>query len=120
MKVQGEAMPHLQSIVIVLLKVILTNVTAIVTQANGSNGLGPGFQAPENGAANAIPRNKSNVNVTQPGANGTNKSGQAAEADTSIIEDLEATRSREISGKAVSGTLLLLLKWFKLSRESVP
>jgi hypothetical protein len=35
-------MPHLQSIVIVLLKVILTNVTAMVTQP-GQNGVNLGY-----------------------------------------------------------------------------
>ena len=36
-----------------------------------------------------------------------------------VVETLNDTRSREISAKAVSGILLLLLKWFKLSREFV-
>lgn len=40
--VQGGAMPHLQSIVIVLLKVILTNVTAMVAQP-GQNGTNIGY-----------------------------------------------------------------------------
>lgn len=35
-------MPHLQSIVIVLLKVILTNVSAMVNQGNGLNSHDPG------------------------------------------------------------------------------
>lgn len=34
------------------------------------------------------------------------------------IDELDNIRLREITGKAVSGTLLLLLKWFKRSRES--
>jgi hypothetical protein len=33
------------------------------------------------------------------------------------IEDLDALRTREITGKAVSGILLTLLKWFKVSRK---
>lgn len=33
------------------------------------------------------------------------------------IDELDNIRLREITGKAVSGTLLLLLKWFKRSRE---
>lgn len=33
------------------------------------------------------------------------------------IDELDNVRLREITGKAVSGTLLLLLKWFKRSRE---
>lgn len=35
------------------------------------------------------------------------------------IDELDNIRLREITGKAVSGTLLLLLKWFKRSRESI-
>jgi hypothetical protein len=34
------------------------------------------------------------------------------------IDELDNIRLREITGKAVSGTLILLLKWFKRSRES--
>lgn len=33
------------------------------------------------------------------------------------IDELDNIRLREITSKAVSGTLLLLLKWFKRSRE---
>ena len=32
------------------------------------------------------------------------------------IDELDSTRLREITGKAISGTLLLLVKWFKRSR----
>lgn len=39
-------------------------------------------------------------------------------SDTSI-DELDNIRLREITGKAVSGTLLLLLKWFKRSRKLV-
>src|SRR6187551_715855 len=35
-------------------------------------------------------------------------------------EELDAARSREISTKAVSGILLLLLKWLKVSRKHRP
>lgn len=34
------------------------------------------------------------------------------------IDELDNIRLREITGKAVSGTLLLMLKWFKRSRMS--
>ena len=34
------------------------------------------------------------------------------------IEELDNIRLREVTGKAVSGTLLFLLKWFKRSRKS--
>ena len=36
----------------------------------------------------------------------------------STVESLNDTRLREISSKAVSGILLIMLKWFKLSRKS--
>jgi len=32
------------------------------------------------------------------------------------VEDLDALRTREITSKAVSGILLTLMKWFKVSR----
>lgn len=35
-------------------------------------------------------------------------------------EELDATRSREIMTKAATGTILLLLKWFKVTREDDP
>ena len=34
------------------------------------------------------------------------------------LENLNATRLREITSKAVAGILLVLLRWFKLSRMS--
>lgn len=37
---------------------------------------------------------------------------------TMSLDDLDAARSREITAKAVSGVLLLLLKWLKISREN--
>lgn len=36
------------------------------------------------------------------------------------IDEVEAMRSREITAKAVSGILLILLKWFKVSRRCTP
>ena len=45
--------------------------------------------------------------------------GQLAENEDGtdpVVEELNALRSREITTKAVSGVLLILLKWFKLSR----
>lgn len=33
------------------------------------------------------------------------------------IEELDNIRLREITGKAISGSLLLMLKWFKRSRK---
>jgi hypothetical protein len=51
-------------------------------------------------------------------SNGHGINGSSADflSDASI-DELDNIRLREITGKAVSGTLLLLLKWFKRSRE---
>lgn len=52
-------------------------------------------------------------------SNGASMNGATPDlfSDASI-DELDNIRLREITGKAVSGTLLLLLKWFKRSRES--
>ena len=34
------------------------------------------------------------------------------------LDEIDVTRHREITSKAVSAILLLVLKWFKVSRES--
>ncbi|KAK2764968.1 Factor arrest protein 11 [Arachnomyces sp. PD_36] len=89
------AMPHLQSIVIVLLKVILTNVTAMVTQP-GQGGINLGNVS---SSVNGMPTGRSDLDLNNDIA----------------IDELDNIRLREITGKAVSGSLLLLLKWFKRS-----
>lgn len=46
--------------------------------------------------------------------------GQAPESPegaADLVEELNVVRAREITSKAVSGILLMLLKWFKISRE---
>ena len=114
-------MPQLQSVVIVLLKVVLANVTALVTQMNGNgqNGTSFGFAGQENTDTNGQAKAKTNINPGRQ-ANG-NMNGQIGGGDESLasaVEELNALRLREISTKAVSGVLLLLLKWFKICRRS--
>ncbi|KAI9934039.1 hypothetical protein ASPWEDRAFT_126823 [Aspergillus wentii DTO 134E9] len=90
-----QALVHLQSITIVFLKIILTNVSAMVNQANSQNGqpTSDGF-GPVNGLSGDFP----------------------GEFDTdAAIDELDNIRLREITGKAISGSLLLMLKWFKRS-----
>ncbi|KAJ5139353.1 Phosphatidic acid phosphatase type 2/haloperoxidase [Penicillium bovifimosum] len=82
----SRTLAYLQSITIVFLKIILTNVSAVVNQA--------GSQSTSNGHSMA-----SSVDLFSDGS----------------IDELDNIRLREITGKAVSGTLLLLLKWFKRS-----
>ena len=103
---QRDALTHLQSFVIVLLKVVLANVTALVTAQNAlhhqNGGLAAGFQ--ENSNVNGFGKGK--------GPNG-NANGRESPA----VDELDAARNREITAKAVSGILLLVLKWFRVSRE---
>lgn len=51
--------------------------------------------------------------------NGANSNNVPANTDgpEPSPEELDATRTREITAKAVSGIMLLLLKWLKLSRK---
>lgn len=108
-----NSIPHLQSLVIVLLKAVLANVTALITQPVGQQqGLQPAF--------------RSDVNLRGNGPQGQNRQQDPASIPlpTTVdpselpIEEIEALRSREITAKAVSGILLMLLKWFKVSRMS--
>jgi hypothetical protein len=108
-------LPHLQSLVIVLLKAVLANVTALITQpGNGQQGgLGPGYRSEVNLRANngsGQPQNRQQDPANIPLPNTVDP------ADLPI-DEVEALRSREITAKAVSGILLILLKWFKVSRE---
>lgn len=86
--------------IIVLIKGILSHVTALVTQANSANGLQSGFQYQDNQNG-------------RPETNGTNgHNGTVATND-----ELDAMRTQEVLDKAISGTLMLILKWFKVSRK---
>jgi hypothetical protein len=55
---------------------------------------------------------------SQDGSAGLNGSGSQDSPDLSL-EDMDQVRARELEGKALTGTLLLLLKWFKISRKSL-
>jgi hypothetical protein len=97
-----DSLPHLQSVVIVLLKAVLQNVTDLVTKGNGQNGLQAGFQFSEPNGINGSVKPVDN-------GNGHLENGE------STSEELDKLRSQEISAKALSAILLLLLKWFKLN-----
>lgn len=92
----------MQSLVIVLIKAILAHVTALVTQSSGANGLQSGFQYQDNANGTA---------AQKPETNGMN--GHSNTPATN--EELDAMRTQEVLDKAVTGTLMLILKWFKVS-----
>ncbi|PYH82287.1 putative pheromone-dependent cell cycle arrest protein Far11 [Aspergillus uvarum CBS 121591] len=97
-----QALVHLQSITIVFLKIILTNVSAMVNQANGQNGQGMGrFVSDNYGPANGYPSALHH--------------GPGERSIEAAIDELDNVRLREITSKAISGSFLLLLKWFKRS-----
>jgi hypothetical protein len=100
----GSALPNLQSLIIVLIKAILAHVTALVTQSSGANGLQGGFQFQENQTGTASAR---------PDMNGVNGHNPIVATN----EELDAMRTQEVLDKAVTGTLVLILKWFKVSRK---
>lgn len=107
-----QALPHLQSLVIVLLKAVLANVTALITQPLGGQqgGLGPGYRSEVNLRTNGVGqqqnRQQDPANIPLP---------NTIDPADLPIDEIEALRSREITAKAVSGILLILLKWFKVS-----
>ncbi|KAF2660835.1 protein required for hyphal anastomosis [Lophiostoma macrostomum CBS 122681] len=96
------SLPGMQSLIIVLIKGILAHVTALVTQSTATNGLQSGFQFQEN--QNGATTNGVHTN----GVNGHH-------ASVSTNDELDAMRTQEILDKAVSGILILMLKWFKIS-----
>ena len=91
----------------------MANVTALITQPIG-------------GQQNNMPsyRSDSNLRTGGPGQPMNRQQDPASiplpnsiDPSEMPIEDIEALRSREITAKAVSGILLIILKWFKVSRK---
>ena len=74
------------------------------------NGLQPGAGGQNGGHANGRSGQGNN------GLNGPGKMDVSSPSDS----DVDEARSREIATKAVTGILILLLKWFKLSRTQDP
>lgn len=98
---------------IVLLKAVLANVTALITQPmNQQGGLAPGYRSEVNLRASEVNlranRQQDPANIPLP---------NTVDPSELPIDEIEAMRSREITAKAVSGILLILLKWFKVSRK---
>lgn len=112
-----NALPYLQSLVIVLWKVTFANVSAMVSQTNGPTGVPNGFPfTDDNGDGQGKGRTNPNSAVQTNGM----PHGQLSEnleSNNLAIEELNALRAREITSKAIAGILLMLLKWFKLSRR---
>jgi len=101
------------------MKAVLTNVTALLMHPSGvppHSGLAPSFQSEVNLRANGVRAQDPRRPPDQ--ANNYPPGPVPLEVSELSIEDLENLRSREITAKVLSGILLTLLKWFKLSRQN--
>lgn len=101
---------------VVFWKLVFSHVSSVVAQ-NGPDRLQNGTSFPEDGSNEAQGKRRANTSSSA-NINGM-ANGQLAENEDGtdpVVEELNALRSREITTKAVSGVLLILLKWFKLSR----
>lgn len=99
----SEALPHLQSVVNVLLKQIMAIATTLINMPQPNQQQGVTTQG--GGRVNGGP---GPMNPAMP-------PGKAAEAASPSDSDVDEARSKEIAAKAVTGILITLLKWFKLS-----
>ncbi|GKU16528.1 unnamed protein product [Fusarium langsethiae] len=105
-KFYRDALPHLQSLVIVLLRPILLNVTAIVSQQ-------PQQAPPAMGRGNPGMNGGPATNRQQQEISGQNLPKPPTPELT--LEEVDAARTREITSKAMTGILILLLKWLRVS-----
>ncbi|KAL8661566.1 MAG: hypothetical protein Q9168_008372 [Polycauliona sp. 1 TL-2023] len=112
-----DALPHLQSLVLVLWKIVFTNVSYLVSQANGQNGLAApnGISFSDDNFENGPAKRKPDPNAaSHEGIESGNPAEFEHEPDP-VMEELNAIRLREISTKAIAAILVTLLRWFKLS-----
>ncbi|KAI2146305.1 Factor arrest protein 11 [Ophidiomyces ophidiicola] len=93
---KNQILPNLQSVIIVMLKEILTNITAAIGTSDGDLSSNDYKEGPVMNDVFQLPANAE----TKP---------------SHKLEELGDLRCREIKSKAISGVLLLLLKWFKRS-----
>jgi hypothetical protein len=95
-------------LVIVLLKAIVAIASNLMVQPpNGQQPGPPGQNNGPNGAGKGQ------------GPNGQTAGVRSDELLSPSDEQIDATRGREISAKAVTGALVMLLKWLKVSRKFV-
>ncbi|KAK7608678.1 hypothetical protein BKA81DRAFT_297942 [Phyllosticta paracitricarpa] len=95
-KFYSAVLPHLQSLVIVLLRTFLSHLATLALQSNSPTAVG--------------------MEVGQNGGPGDGSPGIMIPDMSRIpLEDLDRMRTEEIQDKAASGILILLLKWFKVS-----
>ena len=97
-------MPQLQSLIIVMMKTMVKIVQDIALQNGGLQ---------EGGPLAGLARNKSNVNMNQ--MQNLPVPPPPPQVGDLSIGDLDTIRLREIIQKSISGSVFILLKWFKIS-----
>lgn len=101
--------------IIVLLKILLSNITILGNQNTQANGLPLDTDIVGSLEDKHLP--KLNLNIAKQ-LSGLSSNGQVDGAHEEYpLGDLNSVRTREITSKAISGFLLTMLKWFRLSRE---
>ncbi|KAL8720229.1 MAG: hypothetical protein Q9181_007944 [Wetmoreana brouardii] len=112
-----DATEEFYSFVLVLWKVIFTNVSYLVAQANGTTALGVpnGISFPEDNPGTSPVKRKINISSTSQEITANSHPGEFEEGSDPVLEELNNVRLREILTKAIAAILLMLLKWFKLS-----
>lgn len=98
--------------VIVLLKAIVAIASNMISPPNGQQ---QGGQGQNGGRANGGP----SQGRAQDAPNGLSGMGRA-DVTSPSDSDVDEARSREIAAKAVTGILITLLKWLKISRKANP
>lgn len=94
-----------------LLKAIVAIASNLI--APPPNGQSQQSQQPQQPGGNNSRMNGTGAAAGLNGINGVGKGELASPSDS----DIDEARSREIAAKAVTGILVLLLKWLKLSRK---
>lgn len=106
-----HTLPTLSGWVLVLLKLLLATVSASTNmqppQSSGSNVFPPGVASRKCHFYSSTKTTAQIIQIAQ--------EQPAPPPPTS--DEIDVTRHREITSKAVSAILLLVLKWFKVSRE---
>ena len=111
--IKQEALPDLQSLVQVLAMKELLNSVSDLQNRSGSVGLPNSAEDDSGEKRKTNPNSSANLNAM------TNGHLEKDEDSESAVDKLNDIRTREISTKAVSGILLIMLKWFKLSGRSL-
>ena len=91
---------------------MLSNITVLGSQGSAADPMneGEGLDKPE-----PLPTRDLNLSHY---LSGTNEQQPQVHLGSNPLEVLNSIRTREITSKAISGLILSLLKWFRLSRKA--